>query len=71
VTSGSSGIARSQSRRRNGGPACDVGYATGGRVAEAYYENTTDKRQAMREILGVTDYPAILEKSGYAGPAER
>lgn len=43
----------------------DVGYAIGARIAEAYYENAKDKRRAVREILGVTDYEAFVAKSGY------
>ena len=43
----------------------DVGYALGGRIAERFYRNATDKRQAVRDLLGVTDYPALLERSGY------
>ncbi len=44
----------------------DVGYAMGYLIVEAYYENAKDKKSAVREILSVTDYPAFLEKSGYA-----
>lgn len=43
----------------------DVGYAMGARITEHYYENAADKTQAVRELLGVTDYPALLERSGY------
>lgn len=43
-----------------------VGYALGYRIAKAYYENAADKKQALREILSVTDYPTFFEKSGYA-----
>jgi hypothetical protein len=43
----------------------DVGYAIGARIVEAYHENAKDKRKAVQEILGVTDYEAFLEKSGY------
>jgi hypothetical protein len=43
----------------------DVGYALGARIARSYYESAPDRRQAVREILGVTDYPAFLERSGY------
>lgn len=43
-----------------------VAYVIGARITEAYYENATDKDQAVREILAVTDYRAFLERSGYA-----
>ena len=43
-----------------------VGYVMGYLIVESYYNNARDKTQAVREILGVTDYPAFLEKSGYA-----
>jgi len=43
----------------------DIGYAMGARIAEHYYQTAVDKRQAVRELLGVTDYPALLERSGY------
>ncbi len=43
-----------------------VAYAMGALIARAYYENADDTQQAVREILSVTDYPAFLERSGYA-----
>lgn len=43
----------------------DLGYFVGYRIAEAYYERATDKRQAIREILSTTDFAALLEQSGY------
>jgi uncharacterized protein YjaZ len=43
----------------------DVGYAIGARIVEAYYENSTDKRRANKEILGVRDYAAFVAASGY------
>lgn len=42
-----------------------VGYVMGYRIVQAYYQNASDKDQAVKEILGVTDYPAFLERSGY------
>ncbi len=44
----------------------DVAYALGSRIVEAFYKRATDKTQAMQEILSVTDYPRLLERSGYA-----
>ena len=43
----------------------DVGYAMGARIAEYYYENADDKPRVVRELLGVTDYPELLKRSGY------
>ena len=43
----------------------DIGYLIGARIAEAYYENSSDKTKAVHEMLAVTDYPALLERSGY------
>lgn len=43
----------------------DVGYAVGARIAETFYNDAPDKADAVREIMGVTDYPAFLARSGY------
>ena len=43
----------------------DLGYAIGSRIAEAYYRNAPNSVQAAREMMGVTDYPAFLARSGY------
>lgn len=43
----------------------DLGYFIGYRIAEAYYHRAKDKGQAIRDILSVTDYRALLGKSGY------
>ena len=45
----------------------DLGYAIGARIVEAYYEQASDKRKAVRKIMAITDYPAFLESSGYSG----
>lgn len=44
----------------------DLGYYMGYRIARAYHEGAADKRKALREILNVQDFPAFLERSGYA-----
>ena len=49
----------------------DIAYALGSRIVEAYYNKATDKRQAMQEILSVTNYPSFLEESGYGQHGER
>lgn len=43
----------------------DLGYWVGYRVTKAYYQQAADKRQALREILEMTDPPALLAKSGW------
>ena len=49
---------------REGQPQ-DVGYALGLRIVESYYNKAADKNEAVNEILSVTDYPRLLEKSRY------
>jgi hypothetical protein len=44
----------------------DLGYYVGFRIAEAYYDRSDDKKKAVRDILTVRDYPALLRASGYA-----
>jgi len=44
----------------------DVGYFVGYRIAEAYYKQTNDKRQALADILTTTDVEVLLDQSGYA-----
>ncbi len=43
----------------------DLGYWVGYRIAKAYYQNATDKRAALRELLEMTDPKAVLAKSGW------
>ena len=43
----------------------DIAYVLGARIVATYYDNAKDKVKAVSEILGVTDYPAFLRKSGY------
>jgi hypothetical protein len=43
----------------------DLGYYMGYRITESYYKHSSDKRQAIRDILQVTDYELFLEKSRY------
>ncbi|MBL8521271.1 MAG: hypothetical protein JNK75_11435, partial [Betaproteobacteria bacterium] len=44
----------------------DLGYYMGYRIAEAYYQRTTDKSAAVRDMLNITDPRAFLKASGYA-----
>ena len=44
---------------------CDLGYYVGYRICEAYYEEQADKKQAVHDILNISDYPAFLAASRY------
>jgi uncharacterized protein YjaZ len=43
----------------------DLGYWIGYWITRRYFENSSDKKQAVREILDIKDYKAFLDKSGY------
>ena len=43
----------------------DLGYWIGYKITEQYFKNSTDKKQAVRDILDIKDYKAFLNKSGY------
>jgi hypothetical protein len=43
----------------------DLGYWIGYRIVKSYYQRTSDKRQAVREILQMHDPKAFLAKSGW------
>jgi len=47
----------------------DLGYFVGYRIAQAYYERTANKTEAIREILETRDVRALLSASGYAPAA--
>jgi hypothetical protein len=44
----------------------DLGYYMGYKIAESYYRNATDKKQAVREILEIKDVNEFLASSKYA-----
>ncbi len=44
----------------------DLGYFIGYRIAESFYNRTTDKRAAVRAIIEVGDSDLFLSQSGYA-----
>jgi len=48
----------------------DVGYFIGYRIAQAYYEQAANKREAVADMLAGTDFDALLERSGYASRFE-
>ena len=43
----------------------DLGYYMGYKIAEAYYKNAPDKKQALRDILEIRDMDDFLAKSKY------
>jgi len=43
----------------------DLGYWMGYKIAEQYFRNAVDKKQAVKDILEVKDCKAFLAKSGY------
>lgn len=43
----------------------DLGYYMGYKIAESYYKNATDKKQAVRDILEIKDFNAFLKASRY------
>lgn len=43
----------------------DLGYWVGYRICKSYYLNARDKRQALRDIIELSDVRAILDKSGW------
>ncbi len=43
----------------------DLGYFMGYRICEAYYNNSADKKQAIKDIIEVRDFDDFLQKSGY------
>lgn len=49
----------------SGRPA-DLGYWMGYKIAEAYYKQRHNGRQAVKDMLEIEDFRAFLEKSGYA-----
>lgn len=44
----------------------DLGYWVGYRIAKAYYQQAANKRDALREILEMSDAKAFLAKSGWS-----
>ena len=43
----------------------DLGYWVGYRITKSYYQRAKDKRQALKDILDMTDPKAFLAKSGW------
>ena len=43
----------------------DLGYWVGYRIVKTYYQRASDKQQALRDILELSDPHAFLAKSGW------
>ena len=43
----------------------DLGYYIGFKITEAYYNNATDKQQAIEDIIKMRDGEKFLKESGY------
>jgi hypothetical protein len=43
----------------------DLAYYMGYKISQAYYQNAKDKRQAIRDVLNIKDFPAFLARSRY------
>jgi hypothetical protein len=43
----------------------DMGYYVGFKICEAYYRRATDKKEAIRRILSISDSDGLLKDSGY------
>ena len=43
----------------------DLGYYIGYKIVESYYNKSTDKKQAIKDILEIKDFNAFLLASGY------
>ena len=48
----------------------DLGYYIGYKICEAFYGRSSDKAEAVRRIIRITDAEAFLRESGYAGGAQ-
>ena len=43
----------------------DLGYWVGYRIVKSYYQHASDKRRALRQIIGMSDPESFLAKSGW------
>lgn len=53
------------SKGKKKGRPNDLGYWMGYKICEAYYAKANDPKEAIREILNITDFRKFLDKSGY------
>jgi hypothetical protein len=50
-----------------GNRPADLGYFIGARICESYHSRTTDKANAVREIIRMKNNKRFLKRSGYSG----
>ncbi len=43
----------------------DLGYWVGYKIVEQYFKKSSDKRQAIKDILDIDKYKDIVKESGY------
>lgn len=43
----------------------DLGYYMGYKICQSYYKHAPDKRQAVRALLEIKDFPSFFQQSGY------
>ena len=43
----------------------DLGYYVGYKICESYYQNASDKNQALQDIVSIKNYKRFYRKSGY------
>lgn len=63
-TNWSNWIANGLTQEKSDKPG-DLGYYVGYRICQAYYEQQANKKQAVHDILNISDYPAFLAASSY------
>ena len=56
---------RRNSRTPSTNRPADLGYYSGFKIAESYYDNLYDKLHATKEIMEMSDSMEFLELSGY------
>lgn len=44
----------------------DLGYYIGYKIVESYYKHASDKKQAIKDILEISDFDEFLKASRYA-----
>jgi len=43
----------------------DLGYYVGYKICQAYYDKSTDKKKAVKDMLEIQDFDRLLKESGY------
>jgi hypothetical protein len=71
VTDEGSWIGNGGSSRVSKDWVADLGHYLGYQIAKAYYDRTSDKRQAIRDLMELRDPDPILQASKYASRSSR